>query len=530
MTPSVQQPRRLVAAPAVACSLLLALVSGCEGSAPSPAETERPQEVQRPSRAPVQTARLIVLISIDTLRADHLSLYGYPRLTSPNLDLFALEGATFEDASSVSPWTLPAHASMLTGLYPLAHQVTQPGRKLPENVPTLAKLLGERGWRTAAAVNSGWLLRKTHELSREFEDFYYVQEVLEQRFPTLGVTDKAIQWVAEANADGADLFLFMHYYDVHSDYNSLPQHEKRFVTPYEGEVDGTTWQLNLASLPDAYIASCRANFDEERCRFGEGPAAHYVDESVTKPDFSAEDLQHLKALYDGGIRQIDTELGRFFRFLEGEGLLERANVIVTSDHGEEFADHGAFYHLMTTYQEVLRVPLVVRGPGIRPGQRKTAPVSLVDLAPTILAWGGVEQPATLEGFDLGPILEGSPEEKPSRELDARLRDRFLHAEASGGLQWKKRGQGMFPIFSSIRRGKFKLVHQQNPENVALYNLEADPSEQIDLSSDEPQAVRMLLAEMERRRSQFERDSAPDNQIELEPEEAERLRALGYIID
>ena len=89
---------------------------------------------------------------------------------------------------------------------------------------------------------------------------------------------------------------------------------------------------------------------------------------------------------------------------------------------------------------------------------------------------------------------------------------------------------MFPIFSSIRRGKFKLVHQQNPENVALYNLEADPFEQIDLSSDEPQAVRMLLAEMERRRSQFGRDSAPDNQIELEPEEAERLRALGYIID
>ena len=513
-----------------AFALRSALLLACEGAGPTPPGIETTREDQAPPGASARSGRLIILISIDTLRADHLSLYGYPRLTSPNLDLFALDGAAFEDASSVSPWTLPAHASMLTGLHPLAHQVTRPGRKLPQEIPTVAKLLGERGWRTAAAVNSSWLLRKPHELRRDFEEFYYVQEVLNQRFPTLGVTDKAMEWIAQANADGADLLLFMHYYDVHSDYNSLPQHEKLFVVPYEGPVDGTTWQLNLASLPEAYIESCRTDFDGERCRFGDGDAARYVDESVTQLDFTAQDLRHLEALYDGGIRQLDAELGRFFRVLEDEGVLDRAHVINTSDHGEEFSDHGAFYHLMTTYQEVLRVPLIIRGPGVRQKQRIAAPVSLVDIAPTILSWGGVGAPESFEGLDLGPILDGGPEEKRHRELHARLHGRFQHAEASGGLQWQKRAKGMFPVFSSIRKGNFKLVHQESPERVALYDLEADPSEKTDLSASKPEVVHILLSEMERRRGQFESDSVPDNQIELDPEEAERLRALGYIID
>jgi len=471
---------------------------------------------------------LIILISVDTLRADHLSLYGYPRMTSPNLDLFALGGAVFEDASSVAPWTLPAHASMLTGLYPLTHGVTEPERKLPKDIPTLAKLLGDHGWRTAAAVNSAWLLRKTHELGREFDNFFYVEETFSQIFPTQKITDRAMRWIEEGEA--SSLFLFLHYYDVHSDYKSLPKFEKLFVAPYEGEIDGTTWQLNVASFPDSYVENCHTDFDKERCRFGAGESAHYIDDSVTKPIFTTRDLHHLEALYDAGIRQMDAELGRLFRYLESEDLFDVAKVIVTSDHGEELSDHGSFYHLMTTYQEVLRVPLIVRGTGIPPGRVIAAPVSIVDLAPTILGWAGIEPPPELEGLDLGPLLQPKQDEQETKILDERLDSRFQHAEASGGLQWRKRAKGLMPIFSSIRRGKFKLIHQEDPDHTALYDLESDPKELIDISAKERRVAETLFAEMRRRQAEFGQDSLPENRIELEPEDAERLRALGYIID
>ena len=527
MNSPLLQPLRIVPAViAVACSAL-AFLSACEGRVSSSSEKNSAEPSQITSAAPIRP-RLIILISIDTLRADHLSLYGYPRMTSPNLDLFALEGASFEDASSVAPWTLPAHASMLTGLYPMTHGVIEPGRKLPKDIPTLAKLLGDHGWRTAAAVNSAWLLRKTHELSREFDDFLFVQEVLVQRFPTRKVTDRAMRWIEEAKT--SNLFLFMHYYDVHSDYKSLPRFEKLFVAPYEGEIDGTTWQLNVASMPDSYIASCQADFDAERCRFGAGESLHYVDDSVRKPTFAPHDLRHLEELYDAGIRQIDDELGRFFRYLESEDLFDVATVIVTSDHGEELSDHGSFYHFLTIYQEVLRVPLIVRGAGIPPGQAIGAPVSIVDLAPTILAWAGIEPPAEFEGFDLGPLLRGEPDGREARALDGRLRNRFQHAEASGGLQWQKRAEGLVPIFSSIRRGKFKLVHQTGTDSAALYDLESDPKELIDISAKERRVAETLLAEMRQRQADFGEDSLPENRFELDPEEAERLRALGYIID
>ncbi len=520
--------------PAIARSLGLALafgiflsILGCQAESPTSSsspgsEPVRAEPLQKPK------PELIILISIDTLRADHLGLYGHHRFTSPSLDLFALEGTVFEDASSVAPWTLPAHASMLTGLYPLGHAVVDVDTKLPEGVPTIAKLLGENGWKTAAAVNSMWLLKKTHEVTRDFDHFLFVQDVATARLPTTAITDRAISWIRDSK--DSDLFLFLHYYDVHSDYASLPRFEKLMVSPYEGEADGTTWQLNVESMPDAFIEDCHTNFEEEKCRFGSGEAAQSVDSSTRKNKFEADDIRHLEELYDAGIRQIDTELDRLFKSLRDHGLLDIARIIITSDHGEEFSDHGSFYHFATAYQEVLHVPLILRGQGIAAGRRIEAPVSLVDIAPTILAWAGVSAPSEIDGVDLTPLLTQAHSENPAEALQQHLKTRLQHGEATGNSQWESKLPGQVPVFTSIRQGPFKLVHQSLDEKVALYDLRTDPKEKTDIARQNPEMTQTLRSAMAKRKAEFADDPGPNNRIELDPEEVERLRALGYLID
>lgn len=513
------------------CGALL-FTMACDDNTQARPSLTRPEYTQRQPAARLEPpTRLIILISIDTLRPDHLGLYGHDRLTSPNLDLFSLEGTVFEDASSVAPWTLPAHASMLTGLYPLSHGLVEPTRRLPDTVPTLAGLLTEGGWNTGAIVNSTWLLRKNYEITRDFNQFVYVQENYEQVLPTRIITDKAIQWIDDAR--GSNLFLFLHYYDVHSDYTSLPKFEKLLVSPYSGKVDGTTWQLNVASMPDSYIESCQADYDEKRCRFGDGEGSHSVDTSVKKLVFEEADLKYLKELYDAGIRQFDAELGRLLRFLEYDGLMENAKVIITSDHGEEFSDHGRFYHVLTTYQEVLRVPLIVRGAGIAEGRRVPLPVSIVDLVPTILGWAGIPLSRDFEGEDLGPLFETQENEEAVLKLETRLQERFQYGEASGGIQWEKTAPGVMPTFSSVRQGRFKLVHQvgkSGDTEAALYDLSEDPGERIDISSQKSDVTAALRAEVEKRAALFQAEPSSENQIELDPDEANRLRALGYMVD
>ena len=219
-------------------SLLLAV--GCSDSRPGGGA--RPDER---SQAHAGRPPLIVLISIDTLRADHMGLYGHHRDTSPVLDAFARGGTVFVDASSTSPWTLPAHSSMLTGLYPRTHRVLTFETTLPEEVPTLAGTLSQAGYSTAAVVNSAWLRKEQYGLTRDFQDYLFVDDAQDRRAPNSWVTDQAMVWIRER--DTRPLFLFIHYYDVHSDYSSLPQYERLFVQPYSEVADGTGWQLARAN-------------------------------------------------------------------------------------------------------------------------------------------------------------------------------------------------------------------------------------------------------------------------------------------
>lgn len=424
----------------------------------------------RPAAPPVPPER-VVLISIDTLRPDHLGTYGYARPTSPNLDAFAAGGAVFLDVTSPSPWTLPSHASLLTGLYPGRHGLVSSRAQLPETVTTLAAHLAARGFATAAVVHSNYLSR-VFGLDRGFQRFRYVQESVSQREPSREITDQALAWAAEMH--GQRSLLFVHYYDVHSDYRSLPEYETQFVRPYAGTVDGTTAQLLEARRSGRH--------------------------------FDDADVQHLIDLYDAGIRQMDDELARLLR-----GLAEdpRTLVIVTADHGEEFLEHGGVLHGRTQYQELVRVPLIVRGPGVPRGVRVTRTASLVDVMPTILGALGVEVPSGLDGADLAPAWRGA-----GAELDTR----YLSSEAD-------HNNAEPDVMRAVRHRRHTLHFDRLTGTTTLFDLGVDPREQTDVAPAHPTITEQLRAQLERfRQAHVETGGA----VTLTPEQQERLRSLGYV--
>ncbi len=412
--------------------------------------------------------RHVILISVDTLRADRLGTYGYSLPTSPALDSLAQAGVVFEDASSTAPWTLPAHATLFTGLYPSRHGVVTARHALDRQLPTLAEILAERGYETRAIVNGYWLKR----LGRGFGRYLFIGGSDRPEGAAPLITDTAIRWLElERNQP---LLLFLHYFDVHSDYRPLPRYQRMFAPP-PGRIDGSTDQLVAVNRGEIQL--------------------------------DAADLRRLALLYDAGIRQLDDELARLFHFLRSEGWLERSYVIVTSDHGEEFLEHGGVLHTRTHYREILRVPLIWLGPDLPAGVRVATPVSLVDVFPTLLGLLGIPAPGS-DGTDLRPLWE---------RADGGWPERPLFAETGPGLFEDQR--------RSVRRGRYKLIVDTAADAAELYDLAADPGEQRNLSADRPELVNALAADLERLGEQ--RLSAP-LAPPPPPEVREQLRALGYV--
>jgi len=424
--------------------------------------------------------RNLLLISVDTLRADRLGCYGYERPTSPAIDRLAAGGALFEDASATSPWTKPSHASLLTGLYPTRNGALTMQSLIHDDVVHLASHLGDHGFRTGAVVNAQWLTM--HGLERGFTDFESV-DVVQGRREGSPVTEEAIRWLR--GLDRSDpFFAFVHYMDVHSDYASLPLYEEAFVEPYSGVVDGSTAQL----------------YD-------------IADGLVT---LDAEDARHLENLYDAGIRQVDEQLSRLFAYLDEEGLLEHTLVVLTSDHGEEFFEHGSVLHGKTQYQEVVRVPLLFSGPGVARGARIATPVSLIDVMPTCLELLGRPAPAGLDGVPLRSTWGES-----ASDLDARL----LYLEAD--VTYPPPGPGPVPIGSkrAARDGRYKLTYDLASRDTRLFDLLEDPGETRDVKLEHAGIAARLLKNLLRHLDA----SNPDPEVvPLSEEELEALRSLGYV--
>jgi len=340
-----------------------AILAGLAVVVPTSERDPMPTKASPPPRATAGTEPdrppNIVLISIDSLRADRLGCYGNARPVSPTIDRLAATGLRFTDAVATSPWTLPSHMSMLTGLDALEHGVQTELDRLPQGVATVAEVLREHGYQTAGIV-SETLVGRTFGFARGFDTFDDTTAVAamsaldEETAPV--VTDLALRQLDGFAA--APFFLFLHYWDVHYDYLAPEPYRTMFDTEYAGTVD----------------------------------ARDFIHNESINAHMPARDVEHLLALYDGEIRWVDDHLAQVVARLESSAQTDETVLIITSDHGDEFFEHGGKGHGITLYREVMQVPLIISGAGVA-NDTVAAPVSLVDIAATIYDLAGVDPSA-----------------------------------------------------------------------------------------------------------------------------------------
>lgn len=316
--------------------------------------------------------RSVILISIDTMRADHLRCYGYDRKTSPTMDSLALAGTRWISCQAQAPWTLPSHASIWTGLSIDAHGTVWDEcgmHVLAPYLPSLPTILKEEGFRTAAFTNVAYL-SPDYRFDRGFDEFTWNANGGGQARNTI---DNALQWILQNAQQDEPYFLFLHFFDVHA--------------PYAPPAPPTQFFDDVTILEDV-------TWD------------NYAGDSTNA--FKIENLDGLIDLYDAEIRCVDEQLGRLMAQLRYMEIDDNTLVIIISDHGEEFFDHGGWGHGHTLYQELLNVPLIVSGPDIPIGIVDSTVVGQLDILPTILTYLDIEIPDNVEGLSIltGEIREG----------------------------------------------------------------------------------------------------------------------------
>jgi arylsulfatase A-like enzyme len=452
--------------PAAAISLLFGC--GRDGAAPSAASDGLPR---RPD---------VVLVSIDSLRPDHLGCYGYRQPTSPTIDRLAEEGVRCEVALSTTSWTLPAHAAMLTGLFDSAHGVVDNGLALPQSRTTLAEALQHAGWRTAAFYGAPYL-DPVFGLDQGFETYASCMSPAAEdshRDVTGPRTVAAVErWLAESLAEPSPrpFFLFVHLWDVHYDYRPPEGYAEKFDPGYEGALDASDLPRNPA------VAA----------------------------DMAPRDFQHLLALYDGEIRFTDENLGAILAAIDRHDRLRDALVVVTADHGEEFFEHGGKGHQKTLFEEVVRVPLIVRWPGHLPRAVVRDPVRLVDLAPTILALAGVADRPSMQGRDVSPLLRGEP--LPAAPA---LLELLVDGDDVRGL----------------RTQDSKVISWRHAGKTYLYDLLRDPREEAPIAEPSPRLQPALAALDAALHATAGFAGAAPASTEISADLARRLGVLGYAGD
>lgn len=416
----------------------------------------------------------VLLISIDTLRPDHLGCYGAERETSPNVDALCRESVVFEQAVSPAPSTLPAHASMLSSQPPQIHGASYTRRTpLPERFVTLAEVLAERGFRTVSfndgsQVKAVWGLDQGFEVYRSLTGEHAVaHSKLADRIDDLfGWLDRRASRAAEP------FFVFLHSYEVHHPY--VPEEE------------------DLAHLEETRYGGWLGRRVPVR-------ALRRINRGYIEAD--AADRAFIEIAYDAEIRSMDRALGRLLDGLRERGLLDETLVVFTSDHGEEFGERGhEGWHGHTLYDELLRVPLIVRFPGGRwAGERVRRQVRLVDLAPTVVDALGRRPPSSWQGVSLLPVLRGE-------EVEPLVAVAMIDQRAEHPIQ-------------AVRTGRWKLYGNQ------IFDLVNDPDERKNVRHEHLELAAALEEYLEAVRAGAEEGGET---VELDPETARELEALGYL--
>ena len=427
-------------------TLLVSCASGEDKGGPSPVAKETPAAARPKGEGPN-----VVLVTIDTLRADHLGSYGHPKIRTPNLDALARQGARFEMAMAQFSQTNPSHASILTGLYAATHKVKVHGvDKVSPSVATLAEVLAGQGYVTAGIYSWPSFDPPMSGLDRGFATYRGVyQEVTGQQGQqdfwrrwdgrADATTDAALQWLRGSPA--APFFLWLHYQDPHYPFTPPPP----FDTMYD---------------PDCH-----------NCADG---GWNTIDRIHAGERFSERDIAHVVAQYDGEISSTDQEIGRLLDGLRQANLLSNTMVIVTADHGESFNDNGRWFHPLILYNSVLRVPLLIwYPPAVPEGTVVDAVAQSIDIVPTILELAGIALPAQVEGRSLLPLVLGR-EKGDDRMAFAQVPDDSMIALAT--REWK-------------------LIRNNVSGELELYNLRTDPGERNNLALTNPRQAAELAQKL-----------------------------------
>jgi len=431
-----------------AIALLSALaVAAC---APVPTEPETPN---------------FLILSIDTMRRDSLRAFDPSAPELPALDALARRSARFQDAVSTASWTLPAHASLLTGLLPGRHGATRPDRGLSKGAFSVAGALGEAGYRTVALVGSGYLAPK-YGLGRGFDQYFAGPEragaaagPTGPEAPWRDVFVRAGAFLRSRTPSSGPFFLLAHTYGLHDYFQVKP--------------------ATVAALGIEPPALDRARA---------------LDCMVAKQACSPAEWALLEALYDQELRFMDRAVGELLDVLEATGLADSTWVFVLSDHGEGFDSprlrlaHGGRLH-----EDVIRIPVVVAGPGVEPGDRAT-PFSLVDVAPTLLELAGAPVPAGLDGVSMAAVLRGEAEAPLAR---TRVAQEHAYVFDAQGRREEGAADDSALGVAVLRDGRWYITA---PDGESLYDMGNDESQSLDLAPTAPADLQALRETARRHRA------------------------------
>jgi len=409
----------------------------------------------------------VILISVDALRADHVSSYGYGRNTTPTIDHMARSSLVYERAYSHSSWTRPSMGSVMTGKLPRRHGAYTEGREsfLDGSHETLAKTLKGMGYATSAHVAIG-NVKDEFGFGHGFDSFSFYN----RSYRAGGMLKEATEW---ATRQDGPFFLWVHPSEPHFPYS-----------PPKGY--GSMFKEGMLKGEGSDGMSCTFRFDQ--------------DEDPINVDVVMDEklLMDMLNAYDGEIRYLDDELGVFFYKLNEMGLAENTLVIITADHGEQFMDHGGMFHGNALHEELLRVPLIIYVPHVPPA-RTRALAGLTDIYPTVAELVGAPKPGDIDGSSL---MSGVERELVYAETD--YRDNRMAALVYEGE---------------------KVVHDYKSGETYYYSLSADSGERIPTRLEGPDE-KTYLDIMEGRRS---RQHTPSGESQVSEETAEQLREIGYVI-
>ncbi len=423
----------------------------------------------------------VLLVTLDTTRADYLSPYGAdPRIT-PHLQAFADRSCLFTGAASETNVTNPSHLSIMTGLPAIEHGVISNRVPMPESVDTLAAAMQRAGYRTAGIVAVPHLWRIG------WRAFDFLPEVAAE-LEAAEITDRAAARLAE-DAD-RPFFLWVHYFDPHIPYQPPPDIAARF---YQGDP---------AAGDEPPIAALEF--------FDRWPGGAHLRKWLGE----TRDPEFPRAMYAAELHYTDREIGRLLTALERAGRDRDTVVVVIADHGESLGEHRIYYHHSGLYEQQLRIPLIIHVPGLEP-TRSSASVSTLDLAPTISELTSVRLRHQPSGRSLVPLLLGR--ESP----DFAARSTFVHQNAHNHAV-------------ALRQGPWKLIwpintkHPHLPRQPQLYHLQDDPEELVDLAAAQPERVRSMRRQLQPwiELGRIERDGTPH----LDDDALDQLRSLGYLGD